>query len=149
MAVVITAMGAIVLTAVAVLGVVYAMHVVAKSPRTRGELRRRAFAVVTGVYGVRRHLGSRIRRVAAAVDRAGPAGAATVDLVRTALLQADQRALLAAAAWFHRIRPVARRAVAMARRSVATGGRRSPDRVSASLGYTSAKRVSVRPFPHR
>lgn len=150
MAVVIMAMVAIVLTALGVLGVVYAMHLVAQSPRVRGELRRRAFVVAAGVYSVRRQLGSRLRKAVAPTDhRADSTGAGANGRVRSALVRADQRARLAAATSYHRVRPVARRTVAVARRRVATGGRRSLGRGSVDVGYAPMNRVPVRPSPHR
>lgn len=148
MMVVITAMVGIVLTAGGVLGVVYVMHLVAQSPRARGELRRRGFAVVAGVYSVRRQVGSRLRRaIVAAEHLSGPAGAGSH--VGSALGRTGQRIRSEAAATYDRVRPVARRTVAVARRRVATGGRRTIGRTSADLGYPPVNRISVRPTPHR
>jgi len=69
MAIVVVAMIGIVLTAAGVLGAVYLMHQFARSPRMRARVRRRAFAVVADLYGVRRQLGYRFERAAASSNR--------------------------------------------------------------------------------
>lgn len=66
MAIFVATMIGIVITAGGVLGAVYLMHVIAGSPRLRARFRRRAFALVAGLYGIRRQLGYRLQRAAAA-----------------------------------------------------------------------------------
>ena len=62
MVVVVVTMIGIVLTAVGVLGAVYTGHLIARSPRFRARFRRSSFALIAGVYSVRRQLGYRLRR---------------------------------------------------------------------------------------
>jgi hypothetical protein len=60
---------AIVITAVGVIGAVYLMHLISRSPRARARFRRRAFALAAGLYGARRELGYRLRRIAGSTAR--------------------------------------------------------------------------------
>jgi hypothetical protein len=61
MAVVVASMVVILITAVVVLLAVFAMHVIARSPRARMRLRRWVLATATSAYSVRREMAQRVR----------------------------------------------------------------------------------------